>query len=103
MGLILSCAIYPQISLADGFTGAEFTNWEVASQDSYIQTSITMAGVVLSQLQPEKSNCIDDWYLGEGKKEARNTYIRETVSQFGEYHPSGTILAILVEACGSLQ
>jgi len=103
MGVTLSCAIYPQISLADGFTGTEFASWEVASQDSYIQTSITMAGVVLSQLQPEKSTCIDNWYLGEGQKDARNTYIRETITQFGEFHPSGTILAILVEACGSLQ
>jgi hypothetical protein len=103
MGLSLSCLIYPQISLADGFTGKEFATWETASQDSYIQTSVTMAGVVLSQLQPEKSACIDDWYLGDGQKNDRNTYIRETVSKFGEYHPSGTILAILIEACGSFQ
>lgn len=103
MGMVAIALICPQQSLANGFKGTDFAGWEVASQDSYIQTSVTMAGVVLTQIQPEKSACIDTWYLGDGKKDARNTYIRETISQYGDYHPSGTILAILVEACGPLQ
>lgn len=62
-----------------------------------------MAGIVLTQIQPEKSTCIDNWYLGEGRLAERNAYIRKTIIAYGDYHPSGTLLAILVEACGSLK
>ncbi|WP_320240876.1 hypothetical protein [Cognatiyoonia sp. IB215182] len=94
--------IHPQEIYAQAFTGADFSTWETSAQDSYIQTSLTMAGVVFSQVDPEKSACIDNWYLGEAQKADRNTYIRNTIAEYGSYHPSGTILAILLEACGPL-
>lgn len=77
--------------------------WSVEAQDGYIQTSITMAGVVLSQLQPDKSQCIDAWYLTNGQKEVRNATIRDAVKSYPDFHPSGTILAILIQECGALK
>lgn len=62
-----------------------------------------MAGVVITQLRPEISECIDGWYWGDGRKAERNTFVRETIASYSGYHPSGTILAILFDACGSLQ
>ncbi|MCA8883368.1 MAG: hypothetical protein KDA50_06430 [Rhodobacteraceae bacterium] len=100
---VTGLAICPQVSLAEGFTGKDFSAWPVESQDSFIQTSVTMAGVVLTQLQPEKSTCIDKWYIGEGRRAERDAYIRETIIAYSNFHPSGTLLAILVEACGSLK
>lgn len=94
--------IHPQEIRAEAFTGADFATWETAAQDSFIQTSITMAGVVFTQVAPEKSACVDNWYLGSGQKSARNAHIRKTIAQYDGYHPSGTILAILLEACGPL-
>lgn len=87
---------------ADSFTGADFATWETAAQDSFIQTSVTMAGVVMTQVAPEKSTCIDGWYLGGGQKAVRNAQLRETIVQYDSYHPSGTILAVLLDVCGSL-
>lgn len=95
--------VSPQKSFAEGFTGKDFAKWQTDAQDNYIQTSVTMAGVVLTQVQPEKSTCIDQWYLGDGQKDARNAHIRDTITQYADYHPSGTILAILLEACGPLK
>lgn len=102
MAVGCTAAINPHVSKAEGFTGADFAGWEVASQDSYIQTSVTMAGVVLTQVKPERSSCIDDWYFGDAQKDARNAHIRKAIAQYGDYHPSGTILAILLEACGAI-
>ena len=95
-------AFHPQEIRANGFTGTDFAQWDESAQNSYIQTSVTMAGVVLTQIAPEKSACIDDWYLGDGQQAARNAHIRKTIAQYGGYHPSGTILAVLQEACGPL-
>ena len=104
IALAASIAIYPQQSTAQSFTGSDFALWSVQEQDGYIQTSITMAGVVMTQIRPEVSRCIDQWYLGDGRKEERNAYIRETITgHAASYHPSGTILAILSDQCGPLQ
>lgn len=102
-GLLIMAMIHPQESRAGGFTGAEFADWSRTAQDSYIQTSVTMAGVVLTQTHPTVSTCIDEWYLGEGAQAARNETIRSTIDKFGDHHPSGVILAVLLQACGPLE
>ena len=96
-------AFYPHQSLADGFTGKDFAAWSQDSQDGYIQTSVMMAGVVLTRVQPEKSTCIDNWYFAGKQKTKRNAFIRKTIAQYDKYHPSGTILAVIEKACGKLK
>lgn len=103
MAVGIITAIYPQEIKAEGFTGADFSAWEISSQDSYIQTSITMAGVVLAQLQPDTARCLNDWYFAEDQSSARNKFIRETIASYQDYHPSGVILAIIAEECGALK
>ena len=103
ISLAAGIALCPQQSAAEGFTGSDFAEWPQASQNGYIQTSVTMAGVVMTQIRPEFSRCIDQWYLGDGRKEERNRFIRETITgHAASYHPAGTILAILMDQCGSL-
>ena len=103
ISLAATIAICPQESTAQGLSGTDFAAWPEESQNSYIQTSITMAGVVITQIDPAVSRCIDDWYLGDGRKAERNAFIRETIGNHPSYHPSGTIMAILMDACGPLR
>ena len=102
IALAVSTVICPQESIAQGLTGTQFAGWPVDSQDSYIQTSVTMAGVVITQVNPAVSRCIDDWYVGGGRRSERDAAIREIIRTHPNYHPSGTILAVLMDACGPL-
>lgn len=99
IGLALMSIIYPQKSAADGLTGRDFAAWSEASQESYIQTSVTMAGVVFAQTEPDVSACIDQWYFPEGVRPERNAEIGRTIGAYPDYHPSGTLLAVLLQAC----
>ena len=104
MALSASLMIYPQNSMADGFSGATFAAWSQVSQDSYIQSSVLMAGVIGSQVKPEISRCIDVWYFEtEAIKAERNEMIRDTIAGFADHHPSGVILALIQRACGSFK
>ncbi|MEM6275388.1 MAG: hypothetical protein AAF714_00445 [Pseudomonadota bacterium] len=102
-GLVCVAAFHPQVSAAEGFTGADFAAWPEASQDSYIQTSVTMAGVVLAQVRPDMSRCIDGWYFASDDMAARNKAVRNLIAANSSYHPSGVILAAIQQACGSIK
>lgn len=98
------CANHPQEIHAQGFTGEDFATWEQVSQDSYIQSSIMMAGVIATQIKPDLSTCIDDWYFAsDTSKGAVNREIRGLISQYATYHPSGVILAALQQECGAFE
>lgn len=97
--MFLVALLCPQPSSADGFTGQDFDGWSAASQDSYIQTSVTMAGVVFTRTHGPVARCINDWYFKDGAKAARNDEIRTTVTAYGEHHPAGVILAVILQAC----
>lgn len=104
VALAIGMMFCPQDSTAQGFTGTDFAEWSEEEQDGYIQTSVTMVGVVMTQIRPEVSRCIDGWYWGDGRKAERNAFIRETITGHAvDYHPAGTILAILIDQCGPLQ
>lgn len=93
----LPCVMYPQISSAQGFDGSKLLLWDQKNQNSYIQVSVTMAGVIASQVDRTMARCIDDWH---GRQEA-NGYrqIRESIGKSPTYHPQGVILLALRKAC----
>lgn len=104
MSVAVIAMICPQISLAEGFTGADFLAWPQDQQNSYIQVSIAMAGVVATQTKPETAACIDTWYAPDTDlKEERNAAIRDTIGKYASYHPSGVIFAVLQDACGAFK
>ena len=103
IAIVVTIAIHPQESRADVFTGREFASWAVASQDSYIETSVTMAGVVLTQVKPQAATCVNDWYFKDRVWERRNPEIRKQIVAHAESHPSGVILAVIFQACGALR
>lgn len=83
----------------DGYTSAEFLERTIESQDAFMQTSVTMIGVVATQVRPEIAHCIDDWYGGDAM-DRRNNFIRSVMREHSEFHPSGVVLAVVQRECG---
>ncbi len=75
-------------------------SWPEASQNSFIETSVTMAGVVFTQTYPEKAVCLNDWYFADEAWVRRNPEIREMIAAYPDGHPSGVILALILRDCG---
>lgn len=88
---------------ADGFTGADVLEWDEEHQKGYFQTSVTMIGIVATQVDGREhiANCIDAWHGGpvEGA-EMRAARIREVMQGIPEYHPQTVILAVIEKECG---
>ena len=92
----------PQVSSAEGRTGHTFTGWSEAVQDSFIDISVSMAGIVATQTKPEVARCIDEWYFSDTAiKAQRDDELRHTIQQNLDFHPGAVILASLIKACGS--
>jgi len=102
IGMAALLALYPQESAAQGFDGASFATWSETSKTSFIEASILMAGYAGGQVDPAKGQCFLDWYFGETSKPARRAEILTAINGLPDFHPSGTILAVLSRACGSL-
>ncbi|MEM6381310.1 MAG: hypothetical protein AAF739_01440 [Pseudomonadota bacterium] len=99
--IVGACGFYPQILSADGFTGEQFLEWSDAAQDSYIQTSVTMAAILATQTNKPSGDCLTDWYFEPAANRAeRHNSIKQTIARNGEHHPSSVIYLILEEACG---
>ncbi|MEL6467739.1 MAG: hypothetical protein AAFQ58_22460, partial [Pseudomonadota bacterium] len=49
IALVTIGTFYPQNSRAETFTGTQFLQWSEAAQDSYFQTSITMASIMATK------------------------------------------------------
>ncbi|WP_171168101.1 hypothetical protein [Ruegeria sp. HKCCA0370] len=100
---VLSLVSFPQISAADGFTSADVLEWPEASQNNYFQTSVTMIGIVATQVEGREhiAECIDSW-MGGGQESVpkRAAVIRSVMEGIPEYHPQAVILAVIEKECG---
>ena len=94
---------YPQSGSAEGFTGAEFATWSEMEQNGYLQTSVTMAGIVFTQAHPDHAACINNRYFADGVWDAKRSELRETILTHDEAHPGGVILAVILRDCGALK
>lgn len=93
-----------QPSYAEKFTGEQFLKWKRESQDSLIQISITMTGIVATQGRKDISRCIDDWYTNDKAiQQQRHGYILDIIKENPSYHPQAVILAVLQKRCGSFE
>lgn len=104
MMLMMVGFAYPQISFAadeeDIFKSSEFLTWERNSQEFYIDTTIGMAGLIASQNDQAKGQCIDEWYFQ--RQSDATDFILDVMRDYPNYHPRGTIAAIIEKQCGSL-
>lgn len=100
-GLATAMLVHPQKSAAEGFTGEQFLEWDLASQDSYFQTSITMASIMATKLKQTSGDCIAAWYLEpDADRAARNTELRDVIARNHTYHPSAVVFLVLEQTCG---
>lgn len=97
---------FPQVVAGQengGFTGADVLKWTEAQQSNYFQTSVTMIGIVATQVEGREhiANCIDGWYGGgEQALPKRAARIRQVMEAMPQYHPQATILAVIAQECG---
>lgn len=80
------------------FTGTEFLTWERKNQEFYIQTSIGMAALIVAQYSQSQAKCVSDSFNEEQKDVYE--HVLDAVKKFPDYHPRGTILAVLEKKCG---
>lgn len=93
---------YSQAYAFSNFTAEKFMDLDQAVQDSYFQTSVTMAGVVATKLRPGLTDCIVEWYFESAETMLeRNDFMRESMAQYPDHHPSGVIAAFIQKACGA--
>lgn len=99
--------IYPQEGAAqsgpNGFTAAELLTWDQTDQDSYIQVSVGMAGIIAARAESPAARCINDWYFRDRSERAeRNSEIRALLRRFVDYHPQNVVAAVLERECGPI-
>ena len=100
-GIVVMGSAYPQDSMAEAFTGKEFLTWSSGAQNTYIQTSVTMASIMATKVNKASGNCIAAWYLApDANRSAINSELRDTISRNDAYHPSAVIFLVLEQRCG---
>ena len=97
--LLIFLMFYPHVADAETFKSREFLTWSEPSQDLYIHTSVSMAGLLAAKNDEKHGDCIENWYFDD--ETAANDFIRETMNRFPDYHPRGVIVAVLEKRCGT--
>lgn len=99
----LALVTYPQlVSAADMFTSESVLTWEERDQNALFQSSITMIGIVATQVRPDIARCINDWYSAS-MIARRQEHIRDVMRQYPDHHPQAIILAVIEKACGQFE
>lgn len=102
LSAVLALGLLPMTAHAEDFNGTTFLQWTQAQQDSYIQTSVTMAGFIASQNAGNGAECLNNWYFKDNAlRNKRNASLRSNIEKFPSYHPAITILATIEKNCGS--
>lgn len=100
--IAFSSLFYMQAYAQEGFTGEDFLAWESSAQTGFVQTSVSMAGIIASQIKPDIARCIDGWYFANDEAlDQRNTEIITLIDENARFHPSAVILAAIQRECGA--
>ncbi len=101
--MIAAGAALPVQADEDKFTAADVLAWEEKNQDSFFETSISMAGVLAVQAENPAGKCINDWYFkSEAATQAANDQIRAVMREYSGYYPGTVIVAVIERECGDL-
>ena len=93
--------IYPQLSWAEGFTGAEFLTWSEVDQRGYISAQLVMASTIAARSQTDMPNCIASSFFDQSGMSASGFQsILATVAEYAEFHPSSVLVVVIENACG---
>lgn len=86
-------------SAKDVFKGSDFLEWSRHNQESYISNSAGMAVLILGRFNKEQALCMSDLFDDE---QSIYDFALESIAKFPDYHPRGTILAVLEKRCGKV-
>lgn len=96
------CSVSAAAEAKDEFKSKEFLTWSHEGQKSYIMASVVMAAfIAAAQNKADLSKCIGQWMTDSDA--AGFPSVKEAMTRFPDYHPSGVIVAILEKACGSFK
>ncbi len=101
---VAALAFHPQLCAADGFTSADVLEWGEESQRNFFQNSVTMIGIVATQVEGREgiANCIDSWFGGPiVGAEQRAARIQDVMRALPDHHPQAVILAVIEKECGN--
>lgn len=102
ISLVALIGIYPQETVAEGFTGEQFLAWSEADQRGYLDAQIVMASSIVTRSKPEMSQCMADRYYGSsGLTDSGFAQIVATIAQYETYHPSSVLIIVIENACGA--
>lgn len=102
IGMATAAAIYPQKTLADGFTGETFLSWSLAEQRGYLDAQIVMASSIVTRAKPAMSQCMADRFYGpEGLTDRGFEEIRTTIAEYQTFHPSSVVVVVIENNCGA--
>lgn len=91
---------FPQISDA-ATTTEDFLKWEKSAQEAYIQTAVSMATAIASQMKPEIARCLNEWYYLDARTQSeRHALVLKIMNNFRSHHPTTVVLAIVEDQCG---
>lgn len=78
--------------------------WDRSAQIGFVQTSISMAGVVAAQIRPEIARCIDArYFVNEVMLEQRSMEIIGRIAEHTAFHPSAVVLVAVQNECGAFR
>lgn len=103
-GLLITLAIYPQLSATQEFTAAQVLAWDEASQSGLIQNSVSMIVILAAQKDDsgEYAKCVGEWYGKPKTIPKRTEEIARFWEQYSDYHPQTVILALVEGECGKV-
>lgn len=80
------------------FKGSEFLEWTRDNQEFYIRTSYSMGALIVAQYDKTQGKCLDSWFADD--EQAAYDHILGAIRRFPEFHPRGTLVAVMEKQCG---
>ena len=106
MKLIITAAaaaiamLAPFAAGAQGITNADFLKADDQYKRSFVNAAVLMAGHVVAQSNSAKGSCLQEWYFSD--VDGRLTALYEVMAAYPDHTPTGIIIALAQQECGSL-
>ncbi len=88
----------PALSMAESNNNSWFLKNDEGQRVWWYMGAFTSLGHIVSQSDPEKADCIWNWYFKEPEKKQK--LLEENMLKYPDHSPSGIILALLYKDCG---
>lgn len=84
-------------------TTADFLKWDRKAQVFFLNTSVSMAGFIISQTNSKRAKCIQKWYFKSADvQSSRQNQILSEMRRYTEFHPNAVLVSLIERACGQI-